>query len=281
MPWFRIDDGFHEHPKVEALEADPTEHALAIAAWTLVGSACSRRLTDGIVTRAALAKALAAWPEKLRARAAAALVRVGLWVEHEDGWAYHDWLDYQPSRADTERERELSRRRQAEWKRNRRSPGGGGNGGANGGGNAVTGPVTPPVATPAPSRPVPSRPDRSDLRSSRESAREERSLADLACSAWTRVLAERGRRFQPDPSKDAGRFRAIGQLVDAMRGDVALTDALEASARRHIDQRRTGTTPEYWLEWLQRDASRAPQTERNGVSPIEDFDPSPLPARTA
>lgn len=227
MTWFRIDDGFHEHAKVEMLEDDPTEHAFAIAAWTLCGSACSRRLTDGVVTRAALAKTLAAWPEKQRARAAAALVRVGLWDMHADGWQYHDWHDRNPSRDDVLRERDASRRRQAEWKAKRRVTNGGSNGGSNVPGNAVTS----GVATGAPTRPDPTR-SRSEI-SEREGSRDlvtreantgPPSEPARSRSAWVVGYARRFERatgglapniahYVPDLERsgldDAGRERAL------------------------------------------------------------------------
>lgn len=148
MPWFKVDDAFHEHAKVEALEADPVEHAVAIAAWTLVGTACARRLTDGIVTRSVLAKVLVSWPERQRFRAANALVRVGLWEPYEDGWRYHDWHDRNPSREDVVREREAAADRKRRSRGGGGSSGGGSHGGSHGGGHGVTPGVTPPVTAP-------------------------------------------------------------------------------------------------------------------------------------
>lgn len=98
MSWMRVDDGLSEHPKVESLEADWRDQQRAMAAWVLVGSACSRRRTNGVVTKSLLAKTLAAWPEKERAAAAASLVACGLWEVQDDAWRYHDWAAYQAKR---------------------------------------------------------------------------------------------------------------------------------------------------------------------------------------
>lgn len=110
MTWFKVDDGFSTHAKVDDLGDD---QAIAVAAWTLCGSACMRDLTDGHVTPAALRRTLAAWTPKDRERAAAALVRVGLWDAAEGGgWLFRNWLEHQPSREHVERERALAKERQ-------------------------------------------------------------------------------------------------------------------------------------------------------------------------
>jgi hypothetical protein len=152
MTWFKIDDGFSTHAKVDALEAD---QPLAVACWTLCGSACMRDLTGGVVTRAAIRRVLALWSDRDRQRAAAALVRVGLWLDHPEGWQFHDWKEYQPSREKVLGERE----RKAQNKRDSRSNGKGSH-------QHVTAPVTAPVTgdSSAPSRechhgPDPTRPD--------------------------------------------------------------------------------------------------------------------------
>lgn len=149
MSWFKVDDSFASHPKCAALEAGPC-FGEAVSLWTLAGSWSASQLTDGVVPIAQLRRLVPfAWEP-----AAAELVRVGLWELHADGFVFHDWLDYQPSRAEV-----LAQRSQnAERQRRRR----------HGGSHAVTDSVTPPVTPPvthadvtpvvtAP-RPVPSRP---------------------------------------------------------------------------------------------------------------------------
>lgn len=289
MTWFRIDDGFHEHTKVELLEDDPIEHAIAVAAWALCGSACARRLTDGVVTRPFLTKTLATWPEKQRLRAAAALVRVGLWVERDDGWEYRDWLERNPSREKVLADRAAAAERKAKSRglsqeeSQRDNP-------------RDTPPPSLPrrgnaAASPDPDPdPVPDR----DLRSPAAAALDQvardlarppfepaaagTDFARLAEVAWTRAVAARGGTFAPDPSGDTPRLRSVAVIVDAQRGSRRLDEALAASATAHLAQRRSGRgTPRSWLEWAQSEASAG--TTRNGVSPREDFDPSPVPGR--
>src|SRR6266702_3713986 len=89
MSWLRIDDHFADHPKL--LRAGP------IAGWLHLAGLCysARHLTDGF----------------LPIEAVGTLVRVGLWEEWRDedtflGYRIHDYLKYNPSRAEVEGERE-------------------------------------------------------------------------------------------------------------------------------------------------------------------------------
>lgn len=104
MTWFKICDGLHDHPKARRAGT------AAMGLWALCGSFCASNLTDGFVPR----------DVALRygtARQAAKLVEVGLWVpterDGEDGWQFHDWLEYQPSREDVQRKRKAAAQRQA------------------------------------------------------------------------------------------------------------------------------------------------------------------------
>jgi len=122
MSWFRVDDGFPESTKLESLESTPEDHALAVAAWTLLGADCMKksRRTDGFVSDGRLTKVLP-WPEGLRKRASDALVRCGLWKRVEGGFQYHDWADYQPSREEIDRDRKASTERQRRWREKQRA----------------------------------------------------------------------------------------------------------------------------------------------------------------
>lgn len=93
MVWFKIDDGFWSHPKVLEL-SDP-----AVALWTRAGSYCAGHLTDGEVKRSTL-RVLAADRD-----AATELVMAGLWDENGNGWTFHDWDQYQPTREEVLKER--------------------------------------------------------------------------------------------------------------------------------------------------------------------------------
>lgn len=93
MAWFRVDDGFWCHPKV--IGCPPA----AVALWVRAGSWSAAQLTDGRVPRTALGM-LGGRPKD-----AAALVDAGLWRTTPDGWRFHGWEEFQPSRADVEQRR--------------------------------------------------------------------------------------------------------------------------------------------------------------------------------
>ena len=104
MPWFKVDDALHHHPKTRRAGV------AAIGLWTLSGSLSMAYKLDGFVP---------AWyVHSLKAqRQAAQLVACGLWVpgHHEvegDGWWFHDWGDYQPSSDEIEKTRANARQRQ-------------------------------------------------------------------------------------------------------------------------------------------------------------------------
>jgi hypothetical protein len=96
MPWIKVDDQIAHHPKFMA--------AGAVASWLWVcgQSYCARYLTDGFVPESALATLGNVTNPKAHAQT---LVRVGLWELTEGGYRVHDYLHFQPSRADVEERR--------------------------------------------------------------------------------------------------------------------------------------------------------------------------------
>jgi hypothetical protein len=96
VTWFKVDDKLHSHPKVQRTGL------AAMGLWALAGSWSADYLTDGYIP-----------PETLRGLGATRthatrLTQAGLWVPLGDGWQFHGWIDYQPSR-----ERVLERRADA------------------------------------------------------------------------------------------------------------------------------------------------------------------------
>lgn len=88
MTWVRIDDVFPEHPKVLAL-GDDYERGVALHIRGLCY--CARNLTDGHVPARMFRE-----DAEIRTR----LVEVGMWHEVEGGFVIHDYLDYNPSKAE-------------------------------------------------------------------------------------------------------------------------------------------------------------------------------------
>jgi hypothetical protein len=171
MPWFKVDDQLAFHPKVIAAGN------LAMGLWARAGSWSAANLTDGRIPRRMITSMGA------RTRDAQRLVEAGLWVavgcgsDHAQhvlakfqpnssqipakiepetcvsecplcagvpGYQFVSWTEYQPTKAQVEREREATRVRVREHRNGRR--------------NAVTPGVTNGAGTAAPSRPVPSVP---------------------------------------------------------------------------------------------------------------------------
>lgn len=140
MTWFVIDDTFAFHPKVVAA-------GNAITLWVRAGAWCAQQLTDGHVPAYMI-------PSLGSKRDAGKLVEVGLWERVEGGYVFHDWADYQQSRAEVERKRRQNADRVAKWRKRKQAPdvtpeddtaAGAGNASRNGARNALRTPlVTPP-----------------------------------------------------------------------------------------------------------------------------------------
>ena len=99
MPWFKVDDGFHGHPKVVELTLS------AVGLWTLTGSWCAKYLTDGFVPDKTIIRLGGTVEESQE------LVRADLWLTALGGYEFKDWADYQPLKADIELERSAAQER--------------------------------------------------------------------------------------------------------------------------------------------------------------------------
>lgn len=146
MSWFRVDDGFTDHPKVIALRAGKHWKG-ALALWALAGSHCSKHLTDGFVSAAVLSHLGGTTQE------ADALVAVNLWTRVDGGYQFHEWDERNPTKA------KVLAARAADAARKRK----GGNDGFQAESKriptGVPSDAVPPSASPVPSRPVPSHPE--------------------------------------------------------------------------------------------------------------------------
>lgn len=100
MPWFRVEDSFHQHPKV--LKAGNA----AVGLWVRCGTWSSQYLTDGFIP--ANIAATYGRPREIRQ-----LVTARLWSEQDGGFLMTDYLDYNPSAAEVK----LRRKEDAERKR--------------------------------------------------------------------------------------------------------------------------------------------------------------------
>jgi hypothetical protein len=114
MTWFKVDDSFCDHPKVEQL-LDGEHAAASIAIWTLAGSWCAKQLTDGWISAAKVRRLGIADADA----AANELVRVGLWFVEDDGYRFKDWDVYQPTREKILAERERKAKNQRDSRASR------------------------------------------------------------------------------------------------------------------------------------------------------------------
>lgn len=103
MPWFKVDDTLAFHGKsVAAGNA-------AMGLWVRAGAWSMQTLSDGFVSDVMAAQ--------LGTKSQAArLVSVGLWDRLPDGYAFHEWEQRQPSKAEVHQDRADNTRRQKEWR---------------------------------------------------------------------------------------------------------------------------------------------------------------------
>lgn len=107
---FRVDDGFPNHPKTLGM----THEAMGV--WMCMGCWCARYLTDGYIPDDAVRLITTKQRIILNLAARQLITRLG------DGWQMVDWLDYQRSKAEVERERTATRDRVARWRAKRAGP---------------------------------------------------------------------------------------------------------------------------------------------------------------
>lgn len=102
MTWARLDDNFYDHPKVVMAGT------AAVGLFALALAYCARHSTDGVVTHSALARLA---PDDDAAALAQRLVDAGLWHLHTAGFLVHDYLHYNPSAKDVDKQRKASAER--------------------------------------------------------------------------------------------------------------------------------------------------------------------------
>lgn len=107
MPWFKVDDTLPFHAKVLAAGN------AAMGLWVRAGAWSMQQLSDGHIP-AHVARSMGTRAEVKR------LVDVGLWVEKDDGFAFHQWAPRQPTRAHVLAEREAAAERQKVAREKRR-----------------------------------------------------------------------------------------------------------------------------------------------------------------
>lgn len=110
MPWVKLDDRFPSHRKVALLPDRAFRLHVSAICW------CAENLTDGRIAERELP--LVAKVRSIKATAKQ-LEDAGLWDRTDDGWAIHDYLDYNPSREQVLAERKKNAERQERFRRKR------------------------------------------------------------------------------------------------------------------------------------------------------------------
>jgi len=107
MAWFKIDDTFAMHPKAVAASA-------SLTLWVRAGAWSAQQLTDGFIPEH-MVSALGGKPSDAKR-----LVDADLWEIKDGGYLFHDWLDYQPSRAKVAEHREAQAEKLRRWREARK-----------------------------------------------------------------------------------------------------------------------------------------------------------------
>lgn len=112
MAWFKVDDKFHSHPKIKRIPRRLRRAAIGL--WTIAGSWCADYETDGAVPEYMLEE-FDAEPEEVTA-----LVDAELWERTEDGVAFRNWGEFQPTRAQLDEKRAQTAERVQKFRQKKR-----------------------------------------------------------------------------------------------------------------------------------------------------------------
>ena len=107
MPWFKVDDTLALHHKAVAA-GNP-----AMGLWVRAGSWSMQTLSDGFIPDV-IVTTLGSHGQARK------LVEVGLWERLATGYAFHEWGERQPTKAEVHQERADNKRRQKEWRDRKR-----------------------------------------------------------------------------------------------------------------------------------------------------------------
>ena len=108
MTWFKVDDGYAEHPKT--LEVSLAASGL----WVRCGAWASKYGTDGFIPQKTVwrnCEGSSGNPKNIAKKLVKELCASGFWEEVDGGFMIHDFLDFNFSNADIQRKREESNAR--------------------------------------------------------------------------------------------------------------------------------------------------------------------------
>ncbi len=267
MTWVKLDDQFPIHRKVAGLGDAVYRLASEAIFW------CSRNSTDGVIRAAELKES----SKRATLPRAAELVGRDLWhaagdlctrckemlvdagtPEPSDGWVIHDYLKYQPSRVQVDKDRDTKAERQRRWREARK-------GGSSRNDASTNASRDPPVDASndapvdasndapvdasrdapvdgAPSRPVPPRPEGSGAggpRPERPPPAARRQATAAAAEPTTNPTAAAGRGQAKHPAPPGERLTGSPNFDAIERAAATGTrrETLAAAARQAIPSR--------------------------------------------
>lgn len=240
MGWFRVDDGFHSHPKVLAVGNE------AAGLYVRCGSWCAQHRTDGQIPREiALLYGNTGCVSFLEAE--------GLWIPTKTGWRMHDYLAYNPSKKQVEAERRKAADRQKRY-RERHAEDHESNAVTDGVTHAsVTPSVTPSVTVP---HPIPL--------TTTTTTKNTPPLRGAPPSAAPPGPNTRGTRIPDDFAPTPDMVEWAQALVPSIRVERANEDFCDywatkaGQAARKVDWNRT------WKRWMRKQSDDAPKARTNG-----------------
>lgn len=300
MSWVRIDDGFPLHRK--AAEVGPN----GVGIFVGILGYCARNLTDGRIPKKELSLA---WPwggVQLK-KVADSLVQAGLLEDIGDAYQVHDYLEYQPSRAEIEAKRAAERDKKRRQRGNDQPPSGPPRSptgtdevvpqGQPAGQNRLS-PRESLARAPALTRPDPTLPikrSQSSNNNTHEKPLEPPEAVREASASRASVRQEISsleRRYEPELVKGARDACALSRRNGSMSDSVWLTtlrklaghpvEASQGAMKRMIEQYADGEKDErYMLGIASRLAREGPMAPRG--SPVRLLPPAPanaFPERT-
>lgn len=113
--WFKVDDNLPTSGKVLSIPRAEGRRVAALGLWTLAGAWSAKQEKDGLIPGYMV--------EELGAAQAQAddLVAAGMWLAVDEGYQFHNWEEYQPTRDELAERREATRQRVAASRARRRA----------------------------------------------------------------------------------------------------------------------------------------------------------------
>lgn len=254
MPWFRVDDTLHSHPKTRRAGL------AALGLWTVAGSYACQYITEGFVPDWLVSA------QKSGPRLAQILVSSGLWErserDGESGYQFHDWDHFQMSKEEILADREHNRERQRRFREKKREAR-----------NGVTNAVTNTVSNGTPTLPNPTTVVKEvSTESYVSNAEAEPRIEDEPRSRPVSVQARKLSRAYTDVVQLVDVGKLCGVITNAQNANYP-DDQIEAALARLARDKRTVTPDTLRIEIETNGKARLPHgmtTDDKGITRLAD-----------